>query len=129
MALSASITKTCTTPCRILSGTMNYEAGGAVNRSVDIPAESVDFPVAFGYSAVQQVMLYMLAKEGEITIAANPPGNPLNTLTLKAGVPYTWEQDGYVESYFQNDCTQLLVTNANSFPVHLDIESLTNPTA
>ena len=91
MTFSYSLEKKIVTPGRAVLGTQVFTAdGGIAPRSVSIPDSSTDLLVAFTLDVSEVQVLYMLS-DYDITIETNNGSTPADTLELKAGVPYVFD--------------------------------------
>lgn len=96
---------------------------------------SIDEQIAVGTDTlvaltvdVSQVKSIFILSDRNITLETNNGGSPVNTLALKANIPYLWFTNKYDTMKFTSDITALYVTNASGGTARLQIEILVDPT-
>jgi hypothetical protein len=77
---------------------------------------------------VSQVKAIVILSDQDLTLETNNSGTPVDTLALKANVPYFWYTNKPQALAFGTDITALYVTNASAAIATLKIEILVDPT-
>jgi hypothetical protein len=77
---------------------------------------------------VSQVKAIVILSDQDLTLETNNSGTPVDTLALKANVPYFWYTNKPQVLAFGTDITALYVTNASAAIASLKIEILVDPT-
>jgi hypothetical protein len=77
---------------------------------------------------VSQVKAIVILSDQDLTLETNNSGTPVDTLALKANVPYFWYTNKPQALAFGTDITALYVTNASAAIASLKIEILVDPT-
>jgi hypothetical protein len=56
---------------------------------------------------------FFLVSDQDVTFETNDGDTADDTLSLKAGVPYVWHEDAYVDFLLGTDVTSVFITNAS----------------
>lgn len=104
-----------------------YTAQARHSLEETIPAASTDLQinVAIDVSAVKS---FYLVCDQAVTIQTNDGTTPDDTIVLKAGVPYVWNEDSYDTFKLTVDVTAFYVTWAGGVDATLIMEEIHDPT-
>jgi hypothetical protein len=127
MPFEQTIGQSVTAGGALVSKSKAYSAGHEKNLSEAVPNASTDLQFVFTLD-VSAVKSFYAVSDQDITVETNNGGTPVNTLALKANVPYIWTTDSYDTFKLTADVTSLFVTNASGQNATLDIRSLVDPT-
>lgn len=107
---------------RILTAEKSYSGDGELaSRSVSIPTGETKFEITWS-ADVDKITSIWIHSDQVITINTNDGDAPVETLVMKAGVPYEWNTDSYDTLKFSTDITALFIANASGETALLDIE-------
>lgn len=84
-------------------------ANGHVEIDATVPGNSTDEEVSVAFP-VAGVKALALQSTVAMTIKTNDSAEPDNTLVLKPGVQYAWDEDSYDDLKFTEDVTKFFVT-------------------
>lgn len=77
---------------------------------------------------VSQVKSIVLLSDKNVTLETNNAGTPVDTIVLKANVPYIWHTDSYDTLKLTADVTTIFVTNASGSSARIQGRWLYDPT-
>jgi hypothetical protein len=111
-----------------LGGTpKEYTASGLKTLKETINNAVTDLQITFNLD-VSAVKSFVALSDRDITLETNNAGAPVNTILLKAGVPYIWTIDSYDTFKLTSDVTALFITNASGAAAVLTISALEDVT-
>ena len=95
-----------------LSGSVATVADAEDNRDIVVAGSTNDFAVALTLAVANLKSFYALSDK-DVLIETNSSTVPPNTLSLKAGIPYSWTAAGALTNPFTTNITSLFISNAN----------------
>lgn len=112
---------------------------GSLSYSKTIEADkklAIDVPVADAESDyeilaaidVSTVKSIYIVSDQDVTLETNDGGTPVDTISLKAGVPYAWHTDSYDTLQLTTDVTAFYITNASGSIANLKMRVLEDST-
>ena len=96
-----------------LTGSVATVADAEDNRDITIAASTNNFAVALTLAIANLKSFYALSDK-DVLIETNDATTPPNTLSLKAGIPYSWTSAGGLTNPFTTNITSLFISNANA---------------
>ncbi|HME96754.1 MAG TPA: hypothetical protein VKN16_21340 [Methylomirabilota bacterium] len=96
-----------------VQGSVASVADAEDNRDIVVPPTTTDHPVALTLAFASLKSLFILSDQ-DVSFQTNNAATPVDTLTLKANVPFTWVSTGGVVNPFTANITSLFLTNAGA---------------
>ena len=110
-----------------VSGQKTYTADAEFVLDISVPAPSTDLEVDVAIDVSNVKSLCLLA-DRDMTIETNSAGSPVDTIALKASVPYLWNTDSYSTLLLTVDVTKFFLTLAAGAAATLKIRCLIDST-
>jgi hypothetical protein len=92
---------------------------------VPAPSTNLEADVNIDVSAVKSIELFC---DRDITVKTNSSGSPIDTINLKANVPYIWTTDSYDTLKLTADVTKFFLTLASGVAATFKLRVITDPT-
>jgi hypothetical protein len=96
-----------------VQGTVATVADAEDNRDIVVPPATTDHPVALTLAFSLLKSLFILSDQ-DVSFQTNNAAVPIDTLTLKANVPFSWVSTSGVINPFTANITSLFLTNAGA---------------
>lgn len=112
------------TEIRVVSTLSNEKAHDV---DVTVPADSGDLEINWTLDISQAELIFMLSDQ-DLTLETNNATSPVDTITLKAGIPYFWIKDGGIDQPLTADVTKLYATRGSGDDANLKIRALADAT-
>lgn len=114
MAISASVQTRVTIQNTQFDGVKSYsDESATLTPSLSIASDAVDAEFAVTIPDSDLVLLGLFATV-DMTVKTNSSGDPDDTFTLKAGVPYVWTADAPFANPISEPVASIFVTNTSS---------------
>jgi hypothetical protein len=96
-----------------VQGAVATVADAEDNRDITVPPATTDMPVALTLAFAQLKSLFMLSDK-DVSFQTNNAAVPIDTINLKANVPYQWVSAGGVTNPITTNITSVFLTNAGA---------------
>lgn len=126
-----SFTHTHTASIQSSEGTLTYSKSISADKKIAVNVPIADSEsdyeilVNIDVSAVQSVYI---VSDQDVTLETNDGAVPIDTIELKAGVPYAWHGESYDALLLTTDVTALYITNASGAIANLKVRVLEDST-
>jgi len=92
----------------------NYLVDVVERVDVAVPVSATNQSAAIAFTMAKLVAIELVAVGVDLTVKTNSTTTPGNTINLKAGKAFTWENDVGLAQPFTADVTVLYLTNASA---------------
>lgn len=127
MAVSATITMSSTGSGLNVTGSKAYSGGGRSTLDTTV-ADSVSDQLAVISIDVSVIQSIIILSTQNLTLETNSGGSPIDTIALKANVPYVWNTDQYFTNTLDTDVTAMYLTNASGSSADFKLECIYDDT-
>ena len=112
---------------KTLRHTKTYSGEGRVSIDQPVTDGLTDLEIAMTLDVSQVTAFYMVADQ-DMTVETNNAGAPVDTIVLKANVPYVWNSDTYDTFLLGTDVTKLFLTNGSGTDGTFKLEAVYDAT-
>lgn len=127
MPFSHVLAQTTVVESTSITASKTYEGSLRVSIAETIAIAASNFLVActLDVSAIKSIRIQ---SDQDLTFETNSGGSPVDTIALKAGVPYVWNTDSYDACLLGTDVTALYLTNASGVAAAFKLEAIVDAT-
>ena len=127
MSFTHTIAKNWKGAGREILSSKKYTGNAQQSISESVPDSSSDFFVAFSCDVSEIKSIFILSAV-DMTLETNDGATPIDTINLKAGIPYIWHTDSYFTNLLGTDVTALYLTTGSVGAGTFQLEVITDPT-
>ena len=128
MTVTHTIEKNWKGAGREIKTSKNYTSDASQTISgVSVPDSSADFFVEIAID-VSEIKSIFILSDVDMTLETNDGATPIDTINLKAGIPYIWHTDSYFTNILDTDVTGLYLTTGSVGVGTFELEVVTDPT-
>jgi hypothetical protein len=112
-------------------GVLTYSKAVTADKkqAVDVPVadSESDYEILIAIDVSTVKSIYIVSDQ-DVTLETNDGGTPVDTISLKANVPYVWHTDSYDTLQLTTDVTAFYITNASGSTANIKTRVLEDST-